>query len=34
MGESAAEYVKQFAWENYHKNIQRVYQEIYQNHHA
>jgi glycosyltransferase involved in cell wall biosynthesis len=31
MGESAAEYVKQFTWENYHKNIQRVYQEIYQN---
>jgi Glycosyltransferase len=31
MGESAAEYVKQFTWENYYKNLQRVYQEIYQN---
>ena len=34
MGESAAEYVKQFTWENYHKNIQRVYQEIFRNSHA
>lgn len=34
MGKSAAEYVKQFTWDNYHKNIQRVYQEIYQNHYA
>jgi len=34
MGESAAEYVKQFTWENYHKNIQRIYQEIYQNRYA
>ncbi len=31
MGESAAEYVKQFTWENYHKNIQCAYQEIFRN---
>lgn len=31
MGESAAEYVKQFTWANYHKNIQRVYTEISNN---
>ncbi|MFQ3598832.1 MAG: glycosyltransferase family 4 protein [Chloroherpetonaceae bacterium] len=31
MGESAADYVKQFTWENYHKNIQRIYQEIISN---
>jgi len=34
MGESAAEYVKQFTWENYHKNIQCAYQEIFRNSHA
>ncbi|MGQ9806142.1 MAG: glycosyltransferase, partial [Chlorobiales bacterium] len=28
MGESASEYVKQFTWENYHKNLQTAYRSI------
>jgi glycosyltransferase involved in cell wall biosynthesis len=31
MGKCAAEYVKQFTWENYHKNIQLAYREISNN---
>ncbi len=31
MGESAAEYVKQFTWENYHLKLQKTYKSIYCN---
>ncbi|MFN3328153.1 MAG: glycosyltransferase, partial [Fervidobacterium pennivorans] len=29
LGESAAQYVKQFTWENYRKNLQEVYKSIF-----